>query len=166
MATTYSSALQMALNVTETFDSTTMPFVSGSQAQVIHSGIDKTITLTATSTPPISKIAAGQKALAAGVGTIDLTAVVHNGVAISLTGLKLVAFKFRNPSTNTGVITVTKGAASGYTLFGATFTIPIKPGGEVAIYLFTAGDAVAAGVKTIDMTGTGTESLDYLFEAG
>jgi len=166
MASSYSSSVSLALNTTETFDATVMPFVNSGANAVVHTGIDLTQTLNATSSPAISKMAAGQKAMIAGVATIDLTAVTHNGAAVDMTGLKMAVWKFRNPSTNANNITITKGAANGYTIGGGTFTVTLKPGQQWAHYFFTGGDSVAAGVKTIDISGTGTQALDYEFIAG
>lgn len=165
-ASSYSSSLAMSLNVTETFDATTAPFVNSGSAAIVHTGIDRTTTLNASSSPAISKMAAFQKALAAGVGTIDLTSLPHDGQTVTLNALKVVAIKIRNPGTNSGIITATKGAANGYTFFGATWTIPVKPGGEAMVYFGTQGDAVSGTVKTIDLTGTGTEALDVEVLAG
>lgn len=63
-------------------------------------------------------------------------------------------------------VTVSKGASNGYTGFGASFSMEIKGGGEVTIYCAGNGVAVAAGVRTLDLSGTGTDSFSFAVGAG
>lgn len=130
-----------------------------------------TKTLNPGSTPPASKYSAGDLTLSTGAGTIDLTSLPDaNGVAaaVTLSGLKIAAAKFRNPSTNANSMTIAKGASSGFTGFGSAFSHVLQPGAEIVIgHNNAAGDvAVAGGNKTLDVTGTGSQVLEFEFVAG
>lgn len=121
-------------------------------------------TFTASTTVPVTKQAAFQKALSTGTGTIDLTAIPGDTVdeTINGSGLKVQFLKLKNPTTNANKIVVTKGGSNGYG-FGAagdTWTIPLDPGHEVLLSFDDDNPDVAGGAKTIDLTGTGSQALD------
>jgi hypothetical protein len=74
-------SLESILTVVETL-SGSRPFAVDAKARVTHDLLNTEKVLGAGMTPPATKVAAFQKALAAGVATIDLTALVGtNGAA-------------------------------------------------------------------------------------
>jgi hypothetical protein len=138
-----------------------------SDKSVIHSTLNKSATLTNATTPPVTLVATFRKALAAGVGTIDLTALVGtNSGAIDGTGLKVQAIKFVNPATNANTIKIAKGASNGYALAGTDFAVTLSPGQEFVMYGNDATPDIAAGAKTFDLTGTLVQVLDVSIAMG
>jgi hypothetical protein len=134
---------------------------------VTFDGGNETKTLTASSTPPVTAHAVGQQALSSGTGTIDLRSLTGlNGVAVDLNGLKPTAILFENPVANANPITIAKGATNGYTGLGANFSLTLQPGQTVLLDLVAAGTAVSGTVKTLDLSGTGSQALKYQMVAG
>lgn len=129
-----------------------------------HSGYNTTADLSPTSTPAVSKTSYFSKALVAGAGTIDLTALPGPGGTQDFTGLKVQMIKFKNDAANT--ITVSQGAANAYTLLGATWSIAVHAGAEVTIKLNATAPAVSGTVKNIDLAGTLTQELKVVIWAG
>lgn len=148
------------LTVVETLEAN-VPAASSANRRVTHSLFNTTKALNAATVPPVTKIAAFNKALVAGAATIDLTALLGtNGATVDGTGLKVVAFKAKAPAANANEITLTEGAVDGYALAGATFKIGVKPGQEVTFYGDDDAPVIAGADKTIDMAGTGVQTLD------
>jgi hypothetical protein len=150
---------------TETLE-TNVAFAS--DAQILHTVSALSLSLNGSSSPPVSKISAFQKALSGGSGSIDFTALPQAGGGTQdLTGLKPRFAILRNPSTNTGNITIADGASNGHNFFGdGSGQITLKPG-QWAIHFFAgSADAVASGDRTIDLTGTGSEALDVYLVFG
>jgi len=89
--------------------------------------------------------------LVSGTLTLDMTASPYSG------GVKtpIRAF-FLNPASNPNTITIAKGATNGYTGFGSTFAITLSPGESCQLNALTA---LSGTVKTLDLTGTGTQAL-------
>lgn len=134
---------------------------------VLLDGFSSDIFLNASSTPAATKVAAFSKALASGAATVDLTALVGTaGLAVTGLGLKVRAIKLQSASTNVGTFVVVPGASNGYNLFGAASSVSIKPGQEITAYFADGAVAVSSTAKTIDITGTGTESINCLVLLG
>lgn len=152
--------------VTQTF---TGEFI-GDNETIAVDGFDTTTTLNASSTPPATLQANGTKAMSAGTATIDFTALPGDTAMETkdATGLKLQRMRLKNPSTNANVVTVTKGASNGYGLTsgGASWTVVLSPGEEVYFRFADTCPDVAAGAKTLDLSGTLAQELDYLFIFG
>ena len=111
--------------------------------------------------PPVTCGALFQQALAAGVATIDLTALDgFNDKVINGTGLRVQLLRVKNPATNANPITVAKGASNGYDGFGSAFSVTLQPGAEVTFLTNDAGSDIGSANKTLDLTGTGTQALD------
>jgi GTPase involved in cell partitioning and DNA repair len=153
----------MALTVTETLAS--VP--SSSRPTVTHDVFNVSGSLISSSTPPVSKFAGFSKALVAGAGTIDLTALTGtNGSAVDGTGLKVQALRIQVPSTNVNPVVLQAGGSSGYNLFGASWKLQLNPGEE---FLWIGKDKAA--VPDIDAThknigladggAGGTESCNF-----
>jgi hypothetical protein len=139
---------------------------------VTHNKFNAAATLKSTTTPPVSKCAVFQKALAAGVGTIDLTALVGtNNLAIDGTGLKVQAIKVQNPATNTHVLLLKPGTSNGYNLFGAASQIILNPGESIQWVGIDSASVpdIAAGAKNLalsDNSAGGTESHNFVIIMG
>ena len=83
-----------------------------------------------------------------------------------MTGLKLQYFYFSN-TTGNAVMTISDGASNGYNVFGdASGQVTIDDGCAVAGWMNDKLADVASGVKTIDLAGTGTESIDIMLVFG
>lgn len=134
--------------------------------KVVHSAFNEGSTLTATTTPPVSRTANFVKALTAGAATIDLTAVSGtNGVTVDLSTTKVQVVRIKNLGANT--LTVKAGASNGHTgIFTATNGTVIQPGGIAMIYSNNQGDTVDATHKTWDLTGTGTQTAEWTIVTG
>ncbi len=143
-------------------------YVSPADATVTSS-MNTTAALNSGTTPPATKSSFGTLTLSSGTGTIDLTSLPDdNGTpaVVTLTGLRIATMKLRNKSTNANAITVAKGASSGFTGFGSAFSIVLQVGEEVSLLCQNLAAAVSAGVKTLDVTGTGSQVLEFSFTAG
>src|SRR6185312_1316938 len=104
-------------------------------------------TLGGSTTPPVTAADVAAAAMTAGAGTIDLTALATTGGAVlDLTGLTPRVVKIKAPAANAGPVTVAKGAANGFTGFGAAFSVTLPPGAEQSY------DDGGAGTVAVDAT--------------
>ena len=141
------------------------------QAFVAQIGTDVSSgTKTPTSAVPCTQRWEDTISLVAGAHTIDLTALPNGNLANKdFTGLTVQFIKVINPSTNANSITVKDGATNGYLIYGDTSgQVTIAPG---MMNFHGAAEteglaAVSATVKTIDITGTGTQSFKVQVVAG
>jgi len=116
--------------------------------------------LTDSTTPAVSASGRGLVTLSGGAATIDLTSFTClDGRVVSFSGLKIRTIKIKHNSANTHLVTVTKGASSGFTGFGAAYSEVIPIGGETVKYDGGNGTAVSGSVKTLDLAGTLAESF-------
>lgn len=123
--------------------------------------------LNATSSPAVSEGGFCQQLLTAGAATIDLTSVATTrGRTMTFSGLKIRAIRIKALSTNSNPLTIAKGASNGYTGFGSAFSITLKPGQEITFYDNGAGVAVSGSVKALDLSGTGTEGIQFSISGG
>lgn len=154
---------QVSVVETETGD-----FVDPNNATVTYNQLSETEELTASTTVPVTKHAAFDKALVAGVATIDLTALPGKNAdeVVNGTGLKVQEVKFKNKATNANSITITFGAANPYLLFGSGWKIILLPGQSIQASLKDASPDVAGGARTIDLAGTASQSLQCHFVLG
>lgn len=163
MATTIEVNYVSDITVVKTFDG---EFV-GDDNTITINGLNRAEELTASTSVPVTKEVSGELTLSSGTGTIDLTALTgDNGEAVSFSGLKVQIAKFKNKSTNANSITIAKGASNGHTGFGANFSLTLPPAGEVTIWLDEASADVGGSDKTIDVSGTGAQVLQYQLVAG
>ena len=80
-------------SVTETL-ATNVPAAQGSNANVTHTGFNTSATLTSSSSPAASKVAAFQQSLSTGTATVDLTSLTGtNGASVDGTGLMVQIIK-------------------------------------------------------------------------
>ncbi len=161
-ASTLSVTYASSVTVVETF---TGDYIDSRDATVTINGLNETGTLTAISTIPATKQASGQVTLSSGTGSIDFTALpgLTPEETVNGTGLKVQLVKFRNLESNANSITVAKGASSGLGInaAGTTFSIPISPGQSVYILGDDGGPDIAAGARVWDITGTGSQELEF-----
>ncbi len=144
-----------------------VPDALAASAVVTHDQFNKSVSLNGSTTPPVSVTASFVKALSTGTGTVDLTALPGtNGATISGTGLKVQALKVQAPPGNANPITLTFGASSPYNLHGATFVITLSPGQEYEFYGNGATPTIGSGAKNIDLSGTGSQTLNFQIVMG
>lgn len=166
MAASVELTYETKLTVIETLG-VNVPDVVEANARIVHNAFNESHALKGTSSPPVKKVVATQKALAAGAGTLDLTALVGtNGAVVDLSTLKVQAVKFRNPSTNANAITVTFGATNAYLLGGEAWKFILEPGMEIVVYGNDKTPDVDGTHKNIDLAGTLTQALDVVIVAG
>lgn len=123
--------------------------------------------LRSNTTPDAELVYKKTLALTAGALTIDLTALTNTlGETIATTGKKVRAIAIVPTSTNTGALTFTEGSSNGYELGGNTWKYALTAGQYFMVYCDADTPDVAAGAKTIDVTGTGTETFDILIIFG
>lgn len=155
-----------ALSVDETLDANTVSAAAKNRV-VKHTSLNKAAKLTATSTPPATKVAAFQQLLTAGAASIDLTALVGtNAAVVTGLGLKVQAIKVAALTTNENPLTIATGAANGYALGGADFSVALQPGQEFVMFGNDATPDIAADAKTLDLAGTGTEGVNVIVVMG
>ena len=156
--------VKQQLTVTETLET---GVDAAANPNIVHDQFNVNETLNATSTVPATTVAADTIALSSGALTIDLTSLNGtNGVSVDGSGLNVQAVLLSNASGNTGAMTFVEGATNGHPLFGASFSIVLQPGDSILAYFPDSGTAIGSSNKTIDVTGTGTESFDYQFVMG
>lgn len=159
------ATIALGSTVIETIDTTGAPFGASGGTSITHSGLNKTTTYDANSNPTATKVVYGQQVLTAGAATINLAAVPGlNGVAVDLTGLRIRSMLFRAKSDNANPITVGVGAANGFTGAGAAFELSLTA--DKAGLVEPDTTAVAAGNRTLDVSGTGAQVLNYMIVAG
>jgi hypothetical protein len=128
-------------------------------------------TMDATTTPAATKAWSDTVALAAGVASLDLTALARPSLPnVDLTGLKVQIVKIACPAGNTTGIEIVTGATNGYNLFGATKAtaekVSILPGMKLEIFYDDELEDVDATHCEIDLSGTGTETVSIMLAAG
>lgn len=122
-----------------------------------------------TTTVPVTKAFKDQVALTAGAVTLDLNVLVRDNLPdVSGDGLKVQVIIIHNPNTNTGTMTFVPGGTNGYNIFGAaTASVPVSIGGTVVLFGNDKWDDINTSTnKTIDVTGTGTESFEIIIAMG
>lgn len=134
------------------------------ESQLLHIGYDVRRVMDGTTTPDVTGAGYQTFALVAGAKTIDLTSLLLNGVASNLNGLKPRAIRFRN--TGAANMTIAKGASNGYDGLGSAFSVTLEPGHAVQFDLSSTGNAVGGSNKTFDLSGTGTDTLQFSVVAG
>ena len=128
---------------------------------IVHSGFNLVDTvLDDTTTPPVTMTSYQTYALVAGALTIDLRALLGvNDEVQDANGLKLQTIVIRNPSGN-NPITIGEGASNGYPIWGAGNDHIVPADSEVGQKFADTLADVSATDKTIDISGTGTETFD------
>lgn len=137
------------------------------QSQVIYSGYDRSDSIRSDATGPavpVTKRAFLEQALTAGAATIDLTSLTHEQGGLTETvdgtGLKLQFLRLCAPSGNDAAITITPGASNGYDFSGSSASITLESGQCVTLELAESAPDIDSSNKTLDLAGTGTDSLE------
>jgi len=132
---------------------------------VIHNAYNEGATLTAGTTPPVTKIAEFLLTLTTGAATIDLRNLTGtNGAVIDGNGLKLQLFRVKNLGAN--VMTFTFGASNPYNIFGSTGILEVPVGGVFMLYGADALPDIGGSAKTIDVSGTGAQTAEVTIIMG
>lgn len=134
---------------------------------LIYDKLNTSKSLTSLSTPAVSNGTKQEIALSSGAKTIDLTALTDaNAGAITLNGLKPVCIQLENPAANANNMTFAAGASNGFNFMGAGGTVVLSPGQSIEIYHHTGGATIGSGAKTIDVSGTGSQTFYFGIVAG
>lgn len=127
----------------------------------------RTVQLDADSEPAaVTKAWRGIVALVAGEASLDLTDLPGIQDAITLAGLKVQAAQLRAPVGNTGAITIEPADSDGFPIGGTGAVIVVPPGGEVTMYTPEGTPDVGASASDVDISGTGTDSIEIVLLAG
>lgn len=155
------------VKVVETFEGV---FVNPADRTATFDGLSETTALSGASAVPATKHAEGELALVAGAATLDLTNLpgVTAEETVDGTGLKVQVLKLRSKNTNANKLTVGKGATNGYGLNaeGDAWSRPLSPGQRDTFEGDDAAPDIDATHRTIDVTGTGTDVLEYAIVMG
>lgn len=92
-----------------------------------------------------------------------------NNSVVDLTGIKPIAFVFKNTGTND--MTIAVGASNGYTGFGAALSLNVPAGMQVSITPSSVTASIGPAAvdsthKTLDILGTGTQTFDLAVLGG
>ena len=128
---------------------------------VVHSSFNLTgVTLNSASTPPVTMASYQTYALSGGAFIIDLRALLGvNDEVQDANGLKLQTIIIRNKSGN-NPITIGEGATNGYPIWGAGNDLIVPADSEQGMKFNETLPDVSATDKTIDVSGTGSETFD------
>lgn len=155
---TYSGVAQVSETLASGVDGATSP-------TIYHSSFDDQGTINATSTVPATKCVVKVIALSGGAATINLATITGtNGLIQDSTGLKVQYFRVKN--LGAAVMTFTVGAANGYNLAGAGFSVALLTD---QWFIFFGNDAtpdVAAADLSIDVAGTTTQTFELTLVTG
>ncbi|MBE3068863.1 MAG: hypothetical protein IMZ66_01365, partial [Planctomycetes bacterium] len=94
------------------------------------------------------------RALVAGAGALDLTAIPSGSGTYDGTGKTVVALAVTNNGANT--LTVSPAESNGYDLLGGDSDLVI-PAGATARLTLDAAPAIASDAKALDLAGTGVQ---------
>ena len=169
----WTGTMGMLIQMQETLE-TDIP--AASSPIISHSAWGTAAALSSSSTPVISKGAFFSQALTAGAATIDLTSLTGtNGIAVTMSGLKVQRFVFIN-GTITGntiaagtnsAVTIAVGAANPYDIFGsAAGTIVVGAGDGLFWTCNETLEDVDATHCEIDLAGTATDAFLVAVLAG
>jgi hypothetical protein len=164
MASTLTAIVTTQVAGVETFDG----LASSADNTVTYSGLSESNTYDGSTSVPVTKQAAFEKALSSGSGTIDLTALPGKTAdeTVNFNGLRVQALKLRNKSTNANSITIAQGGSNAWTGLGSTFSLTLLPGQAATLEFKEGGPDVGSSVKNIALTGTGAQILEVHAIAG
>ena len=153
----------MTMNLSVTQELTTQADgASSANRKVMSDQFNKSVTMIPTGTAgTLGTVGISQKiALSSGAKTVDLTSLQDiNGGTVSASSKKLRALLLGNPSGN-AAMTFTVGGTNGYTALGASFVIVLQPKQKILAYLEDGAATIDSTHKTIDVTGTGSQSFE------
>ena len=133
----------------------------------IAASLAASVNLDGTTTPPVTKHGIGELAMVDGAATIDLRTLLNAaGAAVDGNGLKVQAVIFVGKVGNANPIKVAVGDTTGYELAGADFAVTLKAGDFAVLGFKDSLADIDATHKILDVTGTGTQVLQYLIVMG
>jgi len=140
---------EVALGLTDVSDPTITHDIGATRA-----------TISGASTVDVTKAWSNTGALAAGVATIDLTALPRSNLPdVTFTALKVKLVKIECPSTNSAGVVVDIGAANPYDLFGdANGQIMVLPGQTYGAYLAEQAETCDATHKELDLSSADADA--------
>lgn len=139
---------------------------TGDDDQMVQK-INDELYLHSASTPDAELVYHGTWSLTAGSATKSLLALTDaGGNTIATTGKTVRYFKFKATSTNTAALVLGEGASNGYELLGDGWSVSLDDGNWVSGYVAADAPAVGASATNIDLSGTGTESVEVLLIFG
>lgn len=146
-----SPLVKFGITATETL---TDESLSTAARSIQHTNFDESVTPS-----PATIVSAKLYALVTGALTIDLRALHQaNGASGDGNGLKVQGFYFKNLGAN--AMTIVGGASNGYLIFGTSGSVVVQPGGGLCIYHNDGSADIDATHKTIDVSGTGTQTFE------
>ena len=123
--------------------------------------------LTSATTPDGELVYSVTQALSGGSATIDLKSISNTeGTTIVTEGKKIRAFVAQATSDNANALTLADGASNGYQMLGDGWTIALEASDVFAVYLGDNAPAIGDSAKTIDLSGTGSQSVDIVIIFG
>lgn len=159
------ATIALTSTIVETPTTTQVPFGLSGATGITSTGLNKSTVYDANSNPTATKVAYGTLTMTAGAVTLNLAAITGlGGVNQDFTGLGIRSIHLRAKSDNANPITIAFGAANPYTGLGAAFSLTLNAAKEALLEPNTT--LVAAGVRTLDITGTGAQALDFIIVAG
>jgi hypothetical protein len=142
----------------------------------VSNNLSSSFNLNANTTPNATIVVSGSLSMTGSAVSLDLTSLTDsegNAVNLSTGSKKVFVLKVKQGAATNGALTVAKGASSGYTGFGSSFSVILPAGNatdvavpELVLWLGTNSIAVSASVKTIDFTGTNGNTIYYEIIAG
>ena len=134
--------------------------LSASAKSVQHTLFDESVTPS-----PATIFSSKLYALVTGALSIDLRALYGVGAAVlDANGLKVQGFYFKNLGANNMVIV--EGASNGYLIFGTAGSLTVLPGGGFCMFFNDGSPDVSGTDKTIDVSGTGSQTFEASFILG
>jgi hypothetical protein len=139
-------------------------------ADTFRKELEQVLSLDDASTPDIEDYAIFTVTMTAGAATVNLAALahIHGGATITknATGKKVRLLGFLTPLANTGNVTIAKGASNGYAPLGSTYERILAPDTMESQYFKAAATDVASGARTLDVSGTGSETVKMVVAWG
>ncbi len=172
----------MSISVTSAFKCTVVetlgqntPSAPDATRKVTHSSFNVEETRNVSSVPAAQEVACFQKTLVAGAATIDLTSLTStNGRVYDATGKRLLEILITNDAATK--VTIAAGASNGYVSSNVPFsttgigvqgkTSGNDVGGRVHCYFGSSAPLVSGSVKTLDLAGSSTETVNITMVFG
>lgn len=155
VSATYSAILSIRETLTDN-----VPAASAANRLVTHTQFNKTSTIDGDSTPEATLVASFETTLAAGVATIDLTALVGtNDIAVDGTGLRVQAMRIVAKTANTAFVSITDGAANGYDGFGTGYFQAFNAVANALIETQDGGTDISGTNKNLDLASTDADAI-------
>lgn len=117
--------------------------------------------------PLAAEVWYGPLVLVSGALTIDLTALADGAIGtVNLNTKKMMGFAVAAPTTNAAVVSIKPGGTNGYTGWVGSGGLILNAGDQHFLGPMNAGTAISSSLKTIDLVGTGTDSLNVVILFG